>query len=143
MANTSGGPDSGFAGNAWPVFRSLQSWRLQFLTHDLFAGLTLAAIAIPEQMATARLGGFAPQIGFFAFLAGSLHSPCSAATASCRAARIRPSRPFSPAGSRRSPSPADPQYQVLAAALALMVGSGFWRRAFSGSAGSPICSRSR
>ena len=36
------------------------------------AGLTLAAIAIPEQMATARLGGFAPQIGFFAFMAGSL-----------------------------------------------------------------------
>ena len=36
---------------------------------DLIAGLTLAAIAIPEQMATARLGGFAPQIGFFAFIA--------------------------------------------------------------------------
>ena len=72
MANNSGAPDSGFAGKAWPVFSSLQSYRLQFLTHDLFAGLTLAAIAIPEQMATARLGGFAPQIGFFAFLAGSL-----------------------------------------------------------------------
>ena len=32
----------------------------------------MAAIAIPEQMATARLGGFSPQIGFFAFIAGSL-----------------------------------------------------------------------
>jgi SulP family sulfate permease len=41
---------------------------------DLVAGLTLAAIAIPEQLATARLGGFSPQIGFFAFLAGSLAS---------------------------------------------------------------------
>src|SRR6202048_3446614 len=81
MAKTSGSPDSGFAGarkvagkassKAWPVFRSLNAYRLQFLTHDLFAGLTLAAIAIPEQMATARLGGFSPQIGFFAFLAGS------------------------------------------------------------------------
>ena len=39
---------------------------------DLVAGLTLAAIAIPEQMATARLGAFAPQIGLFAFIAGSL-----------------------------------------------------------------------
>src|ERR1700694_2714669 len=82
MAKTSGSPDSGFAGagkaagkassKAWPVFRSLNAYRLQFLTHDLFAGLTLAAIAIPEQVATARLGGFAPQIGFFVFLAGSL-----------------------------------------------------------------------
>ena len=74
MANTSGSADSGraHAGKAWPVFRSLYAYRLPFLTHDLFAGLTLAAIAIPEQMATARLGGFTPQIGFFAFLAGSL-----------------------------------------------------------------------
>ena len=74
MGHTSGSQDSGHAGmsNAWPVYSSLYSYRIQFLTHDLFAGLTLAAIAIPEQMATARLGGFTPQIGFFAFLAGSL-----------------------------------------------------------------------
>ncbi len=60
------------ANAAWPVLRSLASYRRQFLARDLVAGLTLAAIAIPEQMATARLGGFSPQIGFFAFLAGSL-----------------------------------------------------------------------
>src|SRR5580693_2216905 len=60
------------ANNAWPVLRSLASYRLRFVTSDLFAGLTLAAIAIPEQMATARLGGFSPQIGFFAFVAGSV-----------------------------------------------------------------------
>jgi sulfate permease, SulP family len=39
---------------------------------DLVAGLTLAAIAIPEQMATARLAGFPPHVGFIAFIAGSL-----------------------------------------------------------------------
>src|ERR1700737_2389300 len=74
MANTPGSPDPRFAGanNAWLVFRSLDSYRPRFLTCDLVAGLTLAAIAIPEQMATARLGGFSPEIGFFAFLGGSL-----------------------------------------------------------------------
>ena len=72
MVKTSGAADSAATSKAWPVFRSLKGYRIQFLSHDLFAGLTLAAIAIPEQMATARLGGFAPQIGFFAFLAGSL-----------------------------------------------------------------------
>ena len=56
----------------WPAFRSLASYRAGDLPGDLIAGLTLAAIAIPEQMATARLGGFSPQIGFFAFIAGSL-----------------------------------------------------------------------
>ena len=51
---------------AWPVFRSLAAFRASDLPGDLIAGLTLAAIAIPEQMATARLGGFSPQIGFSA-----------------------------------------------------------------------------
>src|ERR1700753_1599616 len=56
----------------WPLLRSLQGYQPSYLTHDLVAGLTLVAIAIPEQLATSKLGGFSPQIGFFAFLAGSL-----------------------------------------------------------------------
>lgn len=39
---------------------------------DVLAGLTLAAITIPEQMATARLGGFEPQVGFYAFIAATV-----------------------------------------------------------------------
>ena len=72
MANISGSADSASAGasKAWPVFRSLQAYRLQFFTHDLFAGLTLAAIAIPEQMATARLGGFTPADRLFRLSGG-------------------------------------------------------------------------
>src|ERR1700753_4101945 len=57
---------------SWPLFRSLASWRAGDPPGELIAGGTLAAIAIPEQMATPRLGGFAPQIGFFAFIAGSV-----------------------------------------------------------------------
>ena len=81
----------------WPIFGSLASFRLSGLPSDLVAGLTLAAIAIPEQMATARLGGFAPQIGFLAFIAGSLGF---AMLGFCPVAPIRRSRPSSPAGSR-------------------------------------------
>src|ERR1700693_1163033 len=74
MADKLPASDSHNAGRqkAWPVFRSFASYRPAFLTHDLFAGLTLAAIVIPEQMATARLGHFTPLLGFFAFLGGSL-----------------------------------------------------------------------
>jgi sulfate permease, SulP family len=57
---------------AWPIFGALSGATPAGLSHDLVAGLTLAAIAIPEQMATARLGGFAPQVGFFAFAAASV-----------------------------------------------------------------------
>src|SRR5215469_3810208 len=54
------------------MFSSLRGLRAGDLSGELAAGLTLAAIAIPEQMATARLGGFDAQLGLFAFLAGSL-----------------------------------------------------------------------
>jgi sulfate permease, SulP family len=66
--------DSRFAGarKRRSILRSLASYRASFLTGDLVAALTLVAVAIPEQMATARLGGFSPEIGFFAFVAGSL-----------------------------------------------------------------------
>ncbi|MFI0395901.1 SulP family inorganic anion transporter [Paracoccus jiaweipingae] len=39
---------------------------------DLLAGLTLAAVAIPEQLATARLTGLAPATGLLAFVAAAL-----------------------------------------------------------------------
>src|SRR5262249_36717527 len=56
----------------WPLFRSLAGYRGAFLTQDLVAGLTLVAIAVPEQMATARLAGFPPQAGLFVMVAATL-----------------------------------------------------------------------
>ena len=56
----------------WPLFRSFAGWRPANFGADAIAGLTLAAIAIPEQMATARLAGFAPEVGFVALLAGAI-----------------------------------------------------------------------
>ena len=124
MAKTSGSPDSGFAGTgkAWPVFRSLNSYRLQFLTHDLFAGLTLAAIAIPEQMATARLGGFTPQLGFFAFLAGSLAFAAFGSNRFLSCGADSTITPIFAGALALLAASGSPEYQLLAAALALMVG---------------------
>ena len=57
--------------NAWKLgLPTFAGWRLSDLGPDLLAGVTLAAIAIPEQMATARLGGMAPERGFLALVAG-------------------------------------------------------------------------
>src|SRR5260370_23561478 len=124
MANTSGSPDSGLAGagKAWPVFRSLNAYRLQFFTHDLFAGLTLAAIAIPEQMATARLGGFAPSIGFFSLLAGSLAFAAFGSNRFLSCGADSTITPIFAGGLAALAASGSPEYQVLAAALALMVG---------------------
>jgi MFS superfamily sulfate permease-like transporter len=56
----------------WPILPSFARWRPTTLGADAVAGLTLAAIAIPEQMATARLAGLAAETGFLALIAGAV-----------------------------------------------------------------------
>src|SRR3984957_4352941 len=53
------------------IFTSLRGYRMGWLPGDLVAGLMLAAIAIPGQLATARLAGMPPETGLYAFAAGS------------------------------------------------------------------------
>jgi SulP family sulfate permease len=60
------------AGRPWPILRSFAGWRPGDLGADVVAGLTLAAIAIPSQMATARLANLTPQIGLLALIAGAI-----------------------------------------------------------------------
>ena len=67
-----GGIDSATRHGRPFLFSSFQGWRAASIGRDAVAGLTLAAITIPEQMATARLGGFEPQIGFYAFIGATL-----------------------------------------------------------------------
>ena len=50
------------------LFSSFGGWTKDRIGPDILAGLTLTAITVPEQMATAKLGGFEPQIGFYAFI---------------------------------------------------------------------------
>ena len=118
MART--GPEDS-AGH-WPVFRSLRGFRAAALPGDLIAGLTLAAIAIPEQMATARLGGFAPQIGFFAFIAGSIGFAMFGANRFLSCGADSTITPIFAGGLLLMAASGSAEYQALAVALALMVG---------------------
>ena len=45
---------------------------IRALPRDAIAGLLLAAIGIPEQIATARLAGMPPEAGLLAFFAGGI-----------------------------------------------------------------------
>jgi MFS superfamily sulfate permease-like transporter len=122
MADRSVSSQPSTADSAWPVFRSLANYRFSFLSRDLFAGLTLAAIAIPEQMATARLGGFAPQIGFFAFVAGSLAFAAFGSNRFLSSGADSTITPIFAGGLAALAATGSPDYATLAAALALMVG---------------------
>ncbi|MBN9006094.1 MAG: SulP family inorganic anion transporter [Rhizobiales bacterium] len=109
-------------GHMWPVFRSFGAYRLSFVTGDVLAGLTLAAIAIPEQMATARLGGFSPLIGFFAFLAGSTAFAVFGSNRFLSSGADSTITPIFAGGLAMLAATGSPDYAALAAVLAIMVG---------------------
>ncbi|WP_045878193.1 SulP family inorganic anion transporter [Pseudofrankia sp. DC12] len=54
------------------IVATMRGYRLAWLRRDVVAGLTLVAIAVPEQMATAGLAGAPAVVGLYAFVAGSL-----------------------------------------------------------------------
>ncbi|MBV8921984.1 SulP family inorganic anion transporter [Bradyrhizobium sp.] len=110
------------ARTGWPVLASLKAYRAGALPADLVAGLTLAAIAIPEQMATARLGGFAPQIGFFAFIAGSVGFALLGANRFLSCGADSTITPIFAGGLALLAATGSPEYQTFAVALALLVG---------------------
>jgi SulP family sulfate permease len=107
---------------SWPLFRSLASWRPADLPGDLIAGLTLAAIAIPEQMATSRLGGFEPQIGFFAFIAGSVGFAMLGGNRFLSCGADSTITPIFAGGLAALAAAGSADYQTFAIALALIVG---------------------
>jgi sulfate permease, SulP family len=58
--------------SAWWVPPTLRGYRRSGLGADALAGLSLVAVALPSQMATARLAGVPAVAGLYAFVAGSV-----------------------------------------------------------------------
>jgi sulfate permease, SulP family len=110
------------APRSWVILRSFAGWRVSDFVADALAGLTLAAIAIPSQMATARLAGLPPRIGFFALLAGAVGF---ALFGDSRRIAVGADSTIAPifAGALAMLAAAGPaHYAAAAAALGLMVG---------------------
>jgi len=104
------------------LFAAMRGWRWNDLGGDAAAGLTLAAIAIPEQMATARLGDFSPELGFFAFVAGAVGFAIFGASRYLSAGADSTITPIFAGGLALVAASTAPHYLALAAALALLVG---------------------
>jgi len=106
----------------WPLFRSFAGWSWRDFGPDAVAGLTLAAIAIPEQMATATLAGFPAQAGFVALLAGTLGFAAFGASRLMSVGADSTIAPIFAGALALLATAGSPHYAADAAALALGVG---------------------
>jgi high affinity sulfate transporter 1 len=105
-----------------PILQWLPSYQINWLRHDVLAGLALAAYSIPEALVNASLAGMPPQHGLYCFLiAGIAYSLFTtsrhAAVAATSAVSIMVG---STLGSMGIGDPA--HYAKLAAATAMLVG---------------------
>jgi sulfate permease, SulP family len=106
---------------AW-FLASLRGYRASWLPGDLVAGLMLAAVAIPGQLATARLAGMPPETGLYAFAAGSLAFAAFGANRFMSVAADSTIAPIFAGGLASLAVAGTTHYAALATLLALMVG---------------------
>src|SRR5271166_3886976 len=104
------------------LFSSLRGYRIGWLPGDLVAGLMLSAIAIPGQLATARLAGMPPQTGLYAFAAGSLAFAAFGGNRFMSVAADSTIAPIFAGGLASIAVAGSANYAEMATLLALMVG---------------------
>ena len=89
---------------------------------DGLAGLLLAAIAVPEQLATANLAGLPAEAGLYAFAAGGVGFAIFGTNRFLSAGADSTIAPIFAAGLAAMAVAGSPRYAALAALLAVMVG---------------------
>ncbi len=107
---------------AWLPLRGFTELRPGGVPIDILAGVTLAAIAVPEQMATARLAGLPPQTGFFAFIAGSVAFALLGSSRRLSAGADSTIAPIFAGALAILAATGSPRYAALAAGLAILTG---------------------
>lgn len=101
---------------------SLHGYRSSWVAGDLGAALTLLAIAVPEQLATARLAGVAPLTGLYAFVVGSVLFAVVGSNPQLSVGADSTIAPLFGAGIAVLAAPGSAHYAALAATVAVLVG---------------------
>ena len=110
------------AGFELPLFPTFLPWRHRPLGPELLAGLLLAAIAVPEQIATARLAGMPATAGLAAFIVGSLAIAVFGSTGPLSVGADSTIAPVIAASVSSIALTSSPTYRADASLLALLVG---------------------
>ena len=104
------------------LLSSLRGYQRDWLNADVTAGLTLLAIALPEQLATSRLAGMPPVTGFYAFIAGTLLFALLGSNPQMSVGADSTIAPLFAAGVVGLAALGSPHYVQLVSILAVMVG---------------------
>jgi MFS superfamily sulfate permease-like transporter len=105
------------------LFDSLQNYKPAWLVSDAVAALTLAAIAVPEQLATARLVGMPPLAGLLAFAAGTFAFAAFGANRFMSVGADSTIAPIMASALAVTAAASTAHYAGMTAALAIMVGT--------------------
>ena len=105
------------------LLQSAARYAAQDLRADLAAGLALAAVALPSQMATAHLAGFPPVTGFIAFAAATIGFATIGANYFIVACADSTIAPIFAGGLAAVAGAGSPEYFSLCASFALLSGT--------------------
>jgi SulP family sulfate permease len=100
----------------------MHGYQRAWITADVGAGVMLLAIAVPEQLATARLAGMPPITGFFAFVAGSVLFALLGSNALMSVGADSTIAPLFAVGIAHLAPTGSPDYIALVGLLAVVVG---------------------
>jgi len=101
---------------------SLHGYRRKWLGPDILAGVTLLAIAVPEQLATSRLAGMPPITGLYAFIAGTIAIALMGSAPQMSVGSDSTIAPLFAAGIAHIASSGSAHYITLVSLLAVAVG---------------------
>lgn len=105
------------------VLPSLRGYQASWLWPDVAAGLTLVAIAVPEQIATAKLAYMPAAAGLYAFIAGSLLFVLLGSSGQMSVGADSTIAPILAAGAAGLAAVGTPRYMHLVSFLTVMVGA--------------------
>jgi SulP family sulfate permease len=106
---------------AWLAL-SLRGYQRAWLNADVGAGVMLLAIAVPEQLATARLAGMPPITGFYAFVAGTVLFALFGSNRQMSVGADSTIAPLFAVGIAHLAATGSPTYVALVGLLAVVVG---------------------
>ncbi|MCX2498032.1 SulP family inorganic anion transporter [Plesiomonas shigelloides] len=102
--------------------QSFRHWKFSWLWGDVVAGVSVAAIALPAQMATAHLAGMPPLTGIYAFIAAAIGFAILGANRYLSGGADSTIAPIFASGLSLMAVAGTPEYAHLAGLLSILVG---------------------